>query len=68
MDLKLLQTTLSHSVVLAQCPEKSGSMHTMRFGRRYGKTLLAVEPQQANFYSDGNRLLIEKGVAKAIKV
>ncbi len=63
-----LQAALSHSVVLAQCPEKSGSMHTMRFGRRYGKTLLAVEPRQVNFYSGGNRLLIEKGVARAIIV
>ena len=30
-----LQAALSNTVVLAECPEQSGSMHTMRFARKY---------------------------------
>ena len=32
-----LQAAMSKAVILAQCPEKSGSLHTMRFARKYGK-------------------------------
>ena len=32
-----LQAALSSKVILAQCPAQSGSLHTMRFARRYGK-------------------------------
>lgn len=38
-----LQAAMSQSVILAQCPDKSGSLHTMRFARKYGKVSLAVK-------------------------
>ncbi|MDE7420958.1 MAG: DNA-protecting protein DprA [Muribaculaceae bacterium] len=38
-----LQAAMSKAVILAQCPEKSGSLHTMRFARKYGKEALAVK-------------------------
>lgn len=37
-----LQAALSQSVILAQCPEQSGSMYTMRFARKYRKQSLAA--------------------------
>lgn len=37
-----LQAALSEEVILAQCPEQSGSLHTMRFAARYRKRLSAV--------------------------
>ena len=37
-----LQAALSAEVILAQCPEQSGSLHTMRFAARYRKRLCAV--------------------------
>lgn len=35
-----LQAAFSESVILAQCPEQSGSMHTMRFARKYHKKVM----------------------------
>lgn len=63
-----LQAALSHSVILAQCPEQSGSMHTMRFARKYKKTSFAVEYSSYSEINGGNRLLIESGMASPIKV
>lgn len=54
-----LQAALSESVILAQCPEQSGSMHTMRFARKYHKTSYAVEFPKCTEINGGNRLLIE---------
>ena len=63
-----LQAALSHSVILAQCPEHSGSMHTMRFARKYKKISLAVESLSCSEINGGNRLLLESGMASPIKV
>lgn len=38
-----LQAALSCEVILAQCPEHSGSLHTMRFAAKYRKQCSAVE-------------------------
>ena len=35
-----LQAALSEAVILAQCPAQSGSLHTMRFARKYGRESL----------------------------
>lgn len=58
-----LQAALSQKVVLAQCPVKSGSMHTMRFARKYQKECYAVEFPEWESISGGNRMLIEEGLA-----
>ena len=63
-----LQAALSHSVILAQCPEHSGSMHTMRFARKYKKISLAVESLSCSEINGGNRLLLESAMASPIKV
>lgn len=61
-----LQAALSTAVVLAECPEQSGSMHTMRFARRYRKRCLAVQFPKATEANGGNRLLIADGLAEPI--
>ncbi len=54
-----LQAAISESVILAQCPEHSGSMHTMRFARAYHKKCYAFEFLKYSELSGGNKLLIE---------
>lgn len=63
-----LQAALSHSVVLAQSPEKGGSMHTMRFGQRYGKNLLAAKFRVPVTLNGGNNVLIEHSIAEPIEI
>ncbi len=58
-----LQAALSQKVVLAQCPVKSGSMHTMRFAHKYQKESYAVKFPEWESISGGNRMLIEEGLA-----
>lgn len=61
-----LQAALSDSVVLAQCPEQSGSMHTMRFARHYHKKSVAVKfPKKTNLNA-GNFYLIENNLAEPL--
>lgn len=38
-----LQAALSELVIVAQCPVKSGTMHTVRFAQKYNKEVRAVE-------------------------
>lgn len=61
-----LQAALSETVILAQCPEHSGSMHTMRFARKYRKRSLAVQFPNATEANAGNRLLIADSLAEPI--
>lgn len=63
-----LQAAISESVILAQCPEHSGSMHTMRFARRYRKRCLAVAYPEYSEINGGNKFLIESKLAEPIKV
>lgn len=62
-----LQAALSQSVILVQCPEQSGSMHTMRFARKYHKKSYAVEFPKYAEINGGNRLLIESKQAIPLK-
>lgn len=62
-----LQSALSESVILAQCPKQSGSMHTMRFARKYHKKSYAVEFPKYTEINGGNKLLIESKQAIPLK-
>ena len=57
-----LQSGLSETVILAQCPAESGSLHTMRFARKYRKKSLAVKYAKRNEANAGNFNLIEPGL------
>ena len=62
-----LQAAVSKTIILAQCPEHSGSLHTMRFARRYHRECLAVDFPNPTEFNSGNRNLIESGLASALK-
>ena len=61
-----LQAALSSTVILAECPEQSGSMHTMRFARKYHKRCLVVSYPEYNDKNAGNELLINLNLARSI--
>lgn len=62
-----LQAALSESIILAQCPEQSGSMHTMRFAHKYHKKSYAVKFPKYTEINGGNRLLIETNQANPLR-
>ena len=61
-----LQAALSSTVILAECPQKSGSKHTMRFARKYHKRCLVVSYPEYSCVNAGNELLINSNLAKSI--
>ena len=61
-----LQAALSEAVILAQCPLQSGSMHTMRFARQYGKQSLAATFPRRTDANAGNYELIDTNLATPI--
>ena len=64
--LNRLQAALSSTVILAECPQKSGSKHTMRFARKYHKRCLVVSYPEYSCVNAGNELLINSNLAKSI--
>ena len=54
-----LQAALSEKVVVAECPEHSGTMHTVRFAKQYGKEVTAVRFDNWNDNNSGNRFILE---------
>ncbi len=61
-----LQAAFSEAVILAQCPSQSGSMHTMRFARKYGRKCLAATFPKRTLANAGNYNLIDNSEANAI--
>lgn len=61
-----LQAALSNAVILAECPERSGSMHTMRFARKYHKQCFVVSYPKYSDINAGNELLLNLNLAKPI--
>ena len=63
-----LQAALANPIVVAQCAERSGTMHTVAFAQKYGKHLLAVSYDYLTEQTVGNRLLIDSGIAEALLI
>lgn len=61
-----LQAALSNAVVLAECPERSGSMHTMRFARKYRKQCFVASYPKYSDINAGNELLLNLNLARPI--
>lgn len=61
-----LQAALSEAVILAQCPAQSGSLHTMRFARQYGKQSLAATFPRRTDANAGNYALLDQSLAQEI--
>lgn len=61
-----LQAALSEAVILAQCPAQSGSLHTMRFARKYHKQSLAATFSHRTDANAGNYLLLDDNLARPV--
>ena len=61
-----LQAAMSDAVILAQCPIKSGSLHTMRFARQYHKQCLAATFPRRTEANAGNYDLLDRGLCRAL--
>ena len=61
-----LQAALSLSVILAECPIKSGSMYTMNFARGYNKKCYAVIFTKRTETNAGNFYLIDNNLAEPL--
>ncbi|MCM1141594.1 MAG: DNA-protecting protein DprA [Muribaculum sp.] len=61
-----LQAALSQTVILAQCPAQSGSLHTMRFARQYRRQCRAATYPHRITANAGNYLLLDQNQAKEI--
>ena len=62
-----LQAALSHTVIVAECPEHSGTMHTVRFAQKYGKQVKAVHFKKDNEMNSGNRYVVNQGIGEYIE-
>ena len=54
-----LQAAVSEKVVVGECPEHSGTMHTVRFAQAYGKPVTAVQFASSNEFNSGNKYILE---------
>lgn len=63
-----LQAAMSQKVIVAQCPEHSGTMHTVRFARKYGKEIFAAVYPLYNETNSGNKLLLDQQIAKSVNL
>ena len=63
-----LQAALSEMVIVAECPEHSGTMHTVRFAQKYGKQIKAVHFKGNNDMNSGNRFIVEQNIGEYIEI
>ena len=61
-----LQAALSDEVVVAECPIHSGTMHTVRYAQKYGKTIKAAKFPYDKEENSGNRFIINTGIGIGI--
>ena len=63
-----IQAALSQVVIVAECPVKSGTMHTVRFAQKYGKQVKAVYFKTINDMNSGNRYIVQQGIGEHINL
>lgn len=61
-----LQAALSDEIVVAECPFHSGTMHTVRFAQKYGKTIKATNFPYDRKENSGNKYIITSGIGTGI--
>ena len=61
-----LQAALSEEVVVAECPVHSGTMHTVRYAQKYGKTIKAAILPYEKEENSGNKYIITSGLRTGI--
>lgn len=63
-----LQAALAEEIVVAECPFHSGTMHTVHFAQKYGKTIKAVNYPYSKEENSGNKYIISSGIGIGITV
>lgn len=63
-----LQAALAEEIVVAECPFHSGTMHTVHFAQKYGKTIRAVNYPYSKEENSGNKYIISSGIGTGITV
>lgn len=61
-----LQAALSDVVVVAECPEHSGTMYTVRFAQKYGKVIKAALFPYKKEENSGNTFILENRIGEGI--
>jgi DNA processing protein len=61
-----LQAALSEEIVVAECPEHSGTMHTVRIAQKYGKKVKAARLPYDKEENSGNKYIIDTGIGEGI--
>lgn len=61
-----LQAAHSEEVVVAECPVHSGTMHTVRYAQKYGKTIKAAILPYEKEENSGNKYIITSGLGTGI--
>lgn len=61
-----LQAALSEEIVVAECPEHSGTMHTVRFAQKYSKKVKAARLPYDKEENSGNKYIIDTGIGEGI--
>ena len=59
-----LLATLATEVLVVQCGLESGTLHTVRFARRYGVPCFAQQYEIYSEVSGGNQWLLREGLAQ----
>ena len=59
-----LLATLATEVLVVQCGLESGTLHTVRFARRYGVPCFAQQYETYSEVSGGNQWLLREGLAQ----
>lgn len=61
-----LQAALADEVIVVQCGNPSGTLHTAEFARKYGKPVYAVKYDKLTPQNAGNEYLLENGLAQPL--
>ena len=61
-----LQAALADKVIVVQCGNPSGTLHTAEFARKYGKPVYAVKYDDVTPQNAGNHYLLENGLAQPL--
>ena len=61
-----LQAALSEEIVVAECPEHSGTIHTVRFAQKYSKKVKAARLPYDKEENSGNKYIIDTGIGEGI--
>lgn len=63
-----IQAALADEVIVVECGNPSGTLHTVEFARKYGKPVYAVKYDEITPQNAGNHYLLENGLAQPLDI